>query len=186
MAVFVCSGCFHARCRSKTTHTAVTVAQDGGKSDQHCHLYPKLHNHRFSTTAFEVFRGCENEQWDDNVDFTPSILNHPSSHYSFAGHLIYLYGDPAAANIGYVHMGANDQNFSRPIVVNSPGSAIAIGTVRGAHIALGRSNRIPIAWNGSSRAQPRGPLKSAPMTWVSVSVYVCAVERLYSCDGLSF
>src|SRR5438045_2687504 len=47
-------------------------------------------------------------------------------------HLIYLYGDPAAADIGYVRKAPGDRQFSEPIRVNDqPGSAIAVGTVRG-------------------------------------------------------
>src|SRR5258708_1449801 len=58
-------------------------------------------------------------------------------------HLIYLYGDPAAADIGYTRKSPGDSDFSRPIRVNNqPGSAVALGTVRGAHLALGRSDRI--------------------------------------------
>src|SRR5436309_930288 len=34
-------------------------------------------------------------------------------------HLVYLYGDPAAADIGYVRKGPNDETFSAPIRVNS-------------------------------------------------------------------
>lgn len=79
-------------------------------------------------------------------------------------HLIYLYGDPAAADIGYSHKKPGESKFSPPVRVNSqPGSAIAIGTVRGAHLAIGKSNRIHVAWNGSSKAEPKGPGNSAPM-----------------------
>ncbi|MGI8958629.1 MAG: sialidase family protein [Bryobacteraceae bacterium] len=85
-------------------------------------------------------------------------------------HLIYLYGDPAAADIGYVRKSPLDQAFSAPIRVNShPGSAIAIGTVRGAPLALGKSNRIHVAWNGSSNAEPKGPRNSAPMLYTRLN-----------------
>jgi hypothetical protein len=81
-------------------------------------------------------------------------------------HLIYLYGDPAASDIGYVRKSPGARDFSLPIRVNShPGSAIALGTVRGAHLALGRSDRIHVAWNGSSKAEPKGPRNSAPMLY---------------------
>lgn len=81
-------------------------------------------------------------------------------------HLIYLYGDPAAADIGYVRKAVGDRQFSQAIRVNSrPGSAIALGTVRGAHLALGKSDRIHVAWNGSSTAEPRGPRTSPPMLY---------------------
>jgi hypothetical protein len=81
-------------------------------------------------------------------------------------HLIYLYGDPAAADVGYVRKAPDDRQFSEPVRVNDqPGSAIALGTVRGAHLALGRSGRVHVAWNGSANAGPKGARNSAPMLY---------------------
>lgn len=65
-------------------------------------------------------------------------------------HLIYFQGDPAHGDIFYVHkkLGA-DASFSTPIRVNStPRSAIAIGTIRGAQIAVGENGRVHASWNG--------------------------------------
>jgi hypothetical protein len=43
--------------------------------------------------------------------------------------------------------------------VNSlDGSAIATGTIRGGHIAVGRDGRVHVAWNGSQTALPKGPV----------------------------
>ena len=36
------------------------------------------------------------------------------------------------------------------------GSAVAAGTIRGAHLALGRKGRVHVAWNGSGTALPKG------------------------------
>lgn len=84
-------------------------------------------------------------------------------------HLIYLYGDPGAADIAYVKKAPGEQHFSVPIRVNDrPGSAIALGTVRGAHIALGKSGRVHVAWNGSSKAEPKGPRNSSPMLYTRI------------------
>ncbi len=81
-------------------------------------------------------------------------------------HLVYLYGDPGAADIGYVCRDPGAQSFSKPIRVNSePGSAIAVGTVRGAHLALGRPGQVHVGWNGSSKAAPKGPGNSVPMLY---------------------
>ncbi|HSU61055.1 MAG TPA: sialidase family protein [Bryobacteraceae bacterium] len=81
-------------------------------------------------------------------------------------HLVYLYGDPAAADIGYVRKAAGAESFSKPVRVNSePGSAIALGTVRGAHLAIGSSGEVHVAWNGSSKAAPKAPGNSAPMLY---------------------
>jgi hypothetical protein len=85
-------------------------------------------------------------------------------------HLVYLKGDPAGADVEYVWKGPNDARFSEPIRVNDqPGSAIALGTVRGAHIAIGRSDRIHVAWNGSSVAAPKGKRNAAPMLYSRLS-----------------
>jgi hypothetical protein len=81
-------------------------------------------------------------------------------------HLVYLHGDPAASDIGYVRKAPGDRQFSKPIRVNDqPGSAVALGTVRGAHVALGRSGRVHVAWNGSANAGPKGARNSAPMLY---------------------
>jgi hypothetical protein len=85
-------------------------------------------------------------------------------------HLIYLYGDPAASDIAYVRKRPTDREFSPPIRVNNRvGSAIALGTVRGAHLAVGKSDRIHVAWNGSSKAEPKGPRNSAPMLYTRLN-----------------
>ncbi|MFL6351445.1 MAG: sialidase family protein [Bryobacteraceae bacterium] len=81
-------------------------------------------------------------------------------------HAIYLYGDPAAADIGYVRKAPGDAQFSDPIRVNDQaGSAVALGTVRGAHLAVGKSGRIHVAWNGSGKAEPKVAENSAPMLY---------------------
>ena len=65
-------------------------------------------------------------------------------------HVAYFKGDPAHGDIFYTRV-AGDGGFAPAIKVNSEaGSAIATGTVRGPHIALGRSGRVHIAWMGSS------------------------------------
>jgi hypothetical protein len=75
-------------------------------------------------------------------------------------HLIYLSDEPGAANVYYVQKPAGSERFSKPMRVNSqPGSAIAIGSIRGAHLALGRGNRVHVAWNGSNTAEPKGNVK---------------------------
>ncbi|HEV8132092.1 MAG TPA: hypothetical protein VGQ81_12625 [Acidobacteriota bacterium] len=84
-------------------------------------------------------------------------------------HLVYFSGDPLAGDLYYVRSVAGD-GFSRPLQVNSrSGSAIAVGTVRGAHIALGRAGRVHIAWMGSQAAQPRGPSGSTPMLYTRLN-----------------
>jgi hypothetical protein len=68
-------------------------------------------------------------------------------------HLVYLRGDPKACDVVYTSRLEGQPNFSSTLRVNSkPGSAIAIGTVRGAQIALGRKGRVHVVWNGSDLA----------------------------------
>src|SRR5713226_1652259 len=67
-------------------------------------------------------------------------------------HLVYLKGDPGAADVYYVRREAGKDGWSAPIRVNSrPGSAIAVGTIRGAQLALGRSGRVHVVWNGAGQ-----------------------------------
>lgn len=74
-------------------------------------------------------------------------------------HAVYLKGDPRSADVVYIRSSDYGKSFSEPLRVNSqPGSAIAAGAIRGAQFAVGRNGRVHVAWNGSSTAQPRGPL----------------------------
>jgi hypothetical protein len=67
-------------------------------------------------------------------------------------HLVYLKGDPGAADAYYVRREAGKDGWSAPIRVNSrPGSAIAVGTIRGAQLALGRGGRVHVVWNGAGQ-----------------------------------
>ncbi|MCC6392449.1 MAG: hypothetical protein IT167_17750 [Bryobacterales bacterium] len=74
-------------------------------------------------------------------------------------HMLYFLGDPKGGDLYYVQAKAAGEAFSKPMRVNSqPGSAIAIGTIRGGQIALGKGGRVHVAWNGSNSALPQGPL----------------------------
>ncbi|MCG3178662.1 MAG: hypothetical protein BIFFINMI_00990 [Phycisphaerae bacterium] len=77
-------------------------------------------------------------------------------------HLIYFKGDPAAGDIFYVHTEPGGREFTKPVRVNSQaGAAVAVGNIRGPQIALGKDARVHVLWNGSGRAQPRGPANPA-------------------------
>jgi hypothetical protein len=81
-------------------------------------------------------------------------------------HLVYFKGDPACGNLFYVRSKPGATEFAKPIRVNSqPGSAVAVGTIRGGQLALGRDGRIHIAWNGSQKAAPPNPIKGSPMLY---------------------
>lgn len=75
-------------------------------------------------------------------------------------HLVYFKGDPAHGDLYYTES-KDGLNFSNPLKVNSvPGSAIAIGNIRGARIALGRNGIVFVIWNGSSKVGDPAKLQS--------------------------
>jgi hypothetical protein len=75
-------------------------------------------------------------------------------------HMVYLAGPPAGADIFYTHSRDGGRTFAPRVQVNSqPGSAIAMGTIRGAQLALGRDGRVHVVWNGSSTADPKPPVR---------------------------
>lgn len=78
-------------------------------------------------------------------------------------HLIYFAGESRAGDLYYITV-ADDGKFSAPLRVNSQaGSAIAVGNIRGAQLALGRGGRPIVAWMGSDRAEPKAPGDANPM-----------------------
>lgn len=81
-------------------------------------------------------------------------------------HVVYFNGEPANGDLFYTKLDASGGQFSTPIRVNTqPGGAIATGTVRGAHVAVGRGGQVHVAWMGSSRATPRATGGAAPMMY---------------------
>jgi hypothetical protein len=92
-------------------------------------------------------------------------------------HLIYFGGDPGGGDIFYVRSETAGDTFSRPLRVNSaPGSAIAVGNIRGAHLALGKNGRVHVAWMGSGKAEPKGPGGAAPMLYTHLNEAGTAFE----------
>lgn len=89
-------------------------------------------------------------------------------------HLLYFKGNPATGDVFYVRRAAGAEAFGKPIRVNSqPGAAIAIGTIRGAQIALGKGGRVHVAWNGSGKAAGR---QGAPMFYTRLDDQHLAFE----------
>src|SRR6266853_197097 len=63
-------------------------------------------------------------------------------------HLIYFKGDPKAGDIFYVRREPGQNEFSKPLPVNTqPHTAMAMGTIRGAQLALGKNGRVYVAWD---------------------------------------
>ena len=112
-------------------------------------------------------------------------------------HLIYFSGDPSKGDVFYAQSTNNGAAFSSPLRVNSqPGSAIALGTIRGAQLAIGKNGRVHVAWNGSSVAEPHGPVNpdsgksGAPMLYSRLNLAGTAFEpqrnlmlRSFGLDG---
>jgi hypothetical protein len=93
-------------------------------------------------------------------------------------HLVYFKGDAKAGDLMYARREAGQHKFSAPLRVNSqPGSAIAVGTIRGGQLAVGKNGRVHVAWNGSGKAQPRGPGKGAPMLYARLNDKGTAFEE---------
>jgi RNA polymerase sigma factor (sigma-70 family) len=87
-----------------------------------------------------------------------------------AVHLIYFKGDPGGGDIFYTRSEDGTHFKKNPIRVNSqPGSAIAIGNIRGAHLALGKNGRAHVAWNGTHKALPKAPGDGTPMLYTRLN-----------------
>ncbi len=83
-------------------------------------------------------------------------------------HLAYLRGEAGKAEVVYRHRSATTTNWSDAVTVNSePGSAIAVGSVRGVQLALGREGRVHFVWNGSGTAPL--PTVGSPLLYASLA-----------------
>lgn len=85
-------------------------------------------------------------------------------------HVVWFSGAPAAGNLLYARRGPTDSALSAPLRVNSQdGAAVAMGSIRGVQIALGRGDRVHVAWNGSTAAVPKGPDGGAGMLYTRLN-----------------
>jgi hypothetical protein len=85
-------------------------------------------------------------------------------------HLVYFRGEPAGGDLFYARSKPGTTEFAKPHRVNSqPGSAVAIGTIRGGQLALGRNGQVHVAWNGSQKAAPPNPIKGTPMLYARLN-----------------
>ena len=81
-------------------------------------------------------------------------------------HLIYFKGSEAHGDVFYARSDQGGSTFSGPVRVNqTDDSAIAIGNIRGAHLALGKDGRAHVAWMGSDKASVSGPDGATPMLY---------------------
>lgn len=80
-------------------------------------------------------------------------------------HCIAFLGDPKGGDVIHAVRAPNG-SWSEPQRVNSqPGSVIAIGTVRGAHLAVDGSGRPHVSWMGSKQAEPKAPGGHTPFLY---------------------
>src|SRR5579862_9153103 len=88
-------------------------------------------------------------------------------------HMVYFSGEAAHGDLYYVRSGDGGATFSLPIKVNShPGSAIATGSIRGAHLAIGRQGWVYVAWNGTyelDRPEVQQPWMKHPMLFARLN-----------------
>src|SRR5262249_45266609 len=81
-------------------------------------------------------------------------------------HLLYFKGEPKAGDLFYCRREPGKSEFGKPLKVNSQaGSVIAIGTIRGGQIAVGKNGRVHVAWNGSGQALPQKSAQGTPMPY---------------------
>jgi hypothetical protein len=91
-------------------------------------------------------------------------------------HLIYFKGDPGAGDVSYVRSD-DGAKFSRPLRVNRrPGSALAVGNIRGAQLAVGRDGRVHVAWLGSAKAGQKVPRETTPVLYTRLNEAATAFE----------
>jgi hypothetical protein len=74
-------------------------------------------------------------------------------------HVVAFHGAEGGGELEYVRSSDGGKTFGAPLAVSSvPKSAVAIGNVRGAGIALGRRGRIHVLWNGAGSDHAKAPL----------------------------
>jgi hypothetical protein len=101
-------------------------------------------------------------------------------------HLVYFQGDPAAGDLFYCRS-RDGRTFSDPVRVNShPGTAVAIGNIRGARIAVGRADHLFVVWNGAQRAGQNSPglfFTSLKADGTGFAPERNLIEKAYGLDG---
>jgi hypothetical protein len=71
-------------------------------------------------------------------------------------HLIYFKGEADGGDVFYVHRRLAETEFSRSMKVNSrSGSVTAMGTIRGAQLAIGQNGRVHVVWDGMGKGAER-------------------------------
>jgi hypothetical protein len=107
-------------------------------------------------------------------------------------HLLYFSGDAKNGDLFYVRSSDYGATFTAPMRVNhQSGSAIAVGNIRGAQLALGANGRVHVAWNGAYQEDIPGvaePYMKNPMLYTRLNDAGTAFEQernvIHSARGL--
>lgn len=121
------------------------------------------------------------------VERTPDdgILPEVSVGADGAVHLVSLHGAAAAAGVRYRKRSLTDTSWSSPVALDpTPGSGMAIGTVRGAHLAVGRRGLVHVLWNGSSAVTTDARV-GAPLLYARVDGRTVTPARNLMSDSVS-
>jgi hypothetical protein len=149
---------------------------------------------RISMRLLLLFLLISNQAWSKVlVERVPNSGLQPQAAVDDHGvlHMIYMTGDPGASDIWYVRRKPGATAFSKALRVNSqPGSAMAIGTIRGAKMALGENNSVHIVWNGSGKALPKELADKNPFLYSKLDTVTGKFEaqrnlitKAYGLDG---
>jgi len=68
-------------------------------------------------------------------------------------HLLYYKGEADGGDVFYVQRKSGETNFSKPLQgkQTKPGSVTAMGTIRGAQLAVGKNARVHVVWDGMAK-----------------------------------
>lgn len=113
--------------------------------------------------AFRAF-GVEAEKGRIRLQRVPNSGIQPQIALDRRGtlHLVYYAGDAHHGDLFYTHSNDGGASFSPALRVNQGGTAIAVGTIRGAQLAIGKAERVHVVWNGSNNAGPLNPDSGKP------------------------
>ncbi len=85
-------------------------------------------------------------------------------------HLLYFKGKPIGGDLFYVRREPGKERFSEPVAVNSVAdSAMAMGSIRGGQLAVGKGGRVHVAWNGTTRSTPKDSPTGTPMSYARLN-----------------
>lgn len=69
-------------------------------------------------------------------------------------HLLFFRGDPKAGDLFYAIRQDGAADFQASVKVNTrPKAAVAVGTIRGGHLAIGKDSSVHVSWMGSNQTR---------------------------------